>query len=136
MIPKRRTRPKMMPPKEDAPIRCQSHLKWVRGHECAVAGAAVICMGRIEAHHLQSFRAIEGGMGMKVGDDKCVPLCSGHHDSVHTLGQPAFERHYKTNLEATAADLWRTSPHGRAWRLQHEQADAPQGTTQTPQARK
>lgn len=116
--------------RESSVVRCQGHLKYVRGFECCVAGkdAAMrapnfggkpphVCEGKMEAHHLQSYRAIEGGMGMKVGDDKCVPLCGHAHQLIHTIGQSAFSKRYDVNLEHVAADLWRRSPH----RIKYEQ---------------
>lgn len=135
MIPKRRTRPKMGVRQPDV-VRCAGHLKWVRGHECLIAPKNLStlhqCSGRIEAHHLQSFRAIEGGMGMKVGDDKCVPLCSNAHRAIHAVGQPAFERSHVLDLERIAAGLWKASPHGRAWRQQHAESEPRRAST--PQA--
>lgn len=132
MIPKRRKKP-LMGLRESSIVRCQSHLKWVRGHECCVAGKfgtlrapafgglpAHVCEGRMEAHHLQSYRAIEGGMGLKVGDDKAVPLCSIAHNLIHQIGQSAFSKRYNLNLEHTAAELWLRSPHGQKYRYEHE----------------
>lgn len=102
---------------------CAGHLKWVRGHECCIApkNAAAIhqCSGKMEAHHVQSYRAIEGGMGMKVGDDKVVPLCSNAHWAVHAVGQRAFEIANGVDLEKVAAELWRISPHGVKYRQEH-----------------
>lgn len=121
MIPKRRKREKMMAPKEDAAIRCPGQGQWVRGHECAAAGRRVIsplgrdlgihkCMGRMEAHHAKTRGA--GG-----GDDKQVPLCSlahkQHHDGC-TFG---------IDFEKLAAELWRVSPHGKKYRLEHSEPD-------------
>lgn len=124
MIPKRRKRPKMMAPKESAPISCEGHKKWVRGHECLCVGKmdrvivgddyALVphqCMGRMEAHHVVS----EGAGG---GDEQVVPLCSKAHADGHRMGWETFQQRYRLELAATAADLWEQSPHGRRYRLQ------------------
>lgn len=123
IIPKRKKRARMGL-RESSVVRCPGHLKWVRGHECCIAGVPGtmrapnfggkpphVCEGKIEAHHLQSYRAIEGGMGMKVGDDKTAPLCGSAHQLIHSIGQMAFEKRYDTNLEHVAAELWVKSPH-------------------------
>lgn len=102
--------------REDSRVASLGHCQWVRGHDCTIAGKpGHECLGRIEAHHLQSYRAIEGGMGRKVGDDKAVPLCSAAHMSVHGLGQPQFEKAHKVDLEKIAAELWKRSPHRVKW---------------------
>lgn len=113
-LPKRKKRSRMGL-RESSVVRCPGHLKWVRGHECACAGHFIQCNGRINAHHVQSYRAIEGGMGMKVGDDRTVSLCALHHADVHNVGQTIFEKTYDVNLEKTAAELWAKSPHRRVW---------------------
>lgn len=125
MIPKRRTRPKMMAPKEDAPIKCAGHLKWVRGHECTIAGKSRnafvsgfigperhVCEGRIEAHHTPTRGA--GG-----GDDSVVPLCSYAHAILDSPGwsERRLEQEYRVDLRATALALWKASPH----RIKYEQ---------------
>jgi hypothetical protein len=118
VIPKRRTRPRMMAPKEDAPIKCPGHMKWVRGHECLAAGKLGVgplgtgigyheCEGRIEAHHVTSRGA--GG-----GDEQVVPLCSLAHKNVHD--GCCFEM----NMRATAIALWNASPHGKQYRMQEQ----------------
>lgn len=119
--------------RESSIIRCPGHLKFVRGFECCIAGKPGImrapdfggkpphvCEGKIEAHHLQSYRAIEGGMGLKVGDDKCIPLCGAAHQLIHTIGQSAFSKRYDVNLEHFAAKFWETSPQGRKWRVEQQ----------------
>lgn len=114
MIPKRRTRPRMMAPKEDAPIVCTGHGKWVRGHECCVAGLITInalgtvigphvCKGRIESHHVKTRGA--GG-----GDEQQVPMCSLAHES-HHKGH-VFRG---IDLALLAKRLWQTSPHRVAY---------------------
>ncbi len=132
MMLRRKKRPKMGL-RESSLVRSPGHLKWVRGHECCIAGkqgamrapnfggtGPHICEGRMEAHHLQSYRAIEGGMGLKVGDDKAVPLCSRAHKLIHDIGQSAFSKRYDLNLEQHAAKLWTASAHRRKWEARNE----------------
>lgn len=111
MIPKRRTRPRMMAPKEDAPISCPGHCKWVRlTFECAALGRVVIgplgtyagnheCQGKMEAHHVKTRGA--GG-----GDEQVIPFCSlahkNHHDGCTFVG---------LDQATMGADLWKQSPH-------------------------
>lgn len=117
MTPKRRTRPRMMAPKEDAPIRCQSHLKWVRGFACSCSEIDPAgCDGKIEAAHVR--RGTDGGIGSKPGDNWTLPLCSGHHAEQHRIGEQSFEKKYRLSMKQIAERLWRLSPH----RLRHERS--------------
>lgn len=122
MWPKRKDRVRSGIRDDDGPIRCPGHLKWVRGHACSIDSKCTgteqhFCQGRIESHHLQSYRAIEGGMGLKVGDDKTVSLCGKAHQDIHMLGHSAFCKLWNVDLERIASDLWKASPH----RLSYEQ---------------
>lgn len=116
-IPKRRKAPRMMPVKEDAPISCPGHSKFVRGFECALMGAEVTsplgtveyheCCGRMESHHVETRGA--GG-----GDEQQVPLCAKAHALVHSGYR------FKVDLALLASLLWKQSPHGQKWRREHE----------------
>lgn len=125
-IPRRRKRERMGV-RESSVVRCQGHLKWIRGLECAVAGKMTgrgvphVCDGRMEAHHVQSFHLTEGGMGMKVGDDKAIPLCSNAHQGIHSNGQATTEAIYQMDFAKLAGALWDASPHGRKYRLGEHQ---------------
>lgn len=113
---KRRKFPRMMPPKEGAPISCRGHRQWVAGHYCCIAGRVAVdgpmkgqqheCFGRIDPHHTTTVGA--GG-----GDETVVPLCRRAHDQLDSPGwsQPLFERAYQIDLAALAAKLWRESRH-------------------------
>lgn len=119
MTPGRRKRPKMGL-RCSSVVRSQGHLKNVRGRYCILFGKpGHDCTGRHHAHHVQSYRAIEGGMGMKVGDDKTVCLCDLAHEEVHRIGQDAFQKKWGTDLEAEAATAWREdADHRRKWELE------------------
>ena len=53
-------------------------MKTLRGSPCLVCGQAS------EAHHVTF--AQPKGMGMKVGDNWCVPLSHPHHMELHAFG--------------------------------------------------
>lgn len=120
MILKRLKRPKMGL-RESSVIKCPSHMKWVRGHECCISNhpwsdnlrCAHGCSGRIEAHHSTTRGA--GG-----GDETVVPLCSAAHQEGHTIGWTTFERRYRVDLTNIAQTLWAKSPHRRKWELEHQ----------------
>lgn len=116
-LPKRSKRPKMNV-RVSSVIKCPGHLKWVRGHECAIEGKMGlgplgtgighhVCEGRMEAHHAHSRGA--GG-----GDNETVPLCSKGHRNIHDGCS------FDVDLAVIAAALWAASPHRRKWELEHE----------------
>lgn len=127
----RRKRPKMGL-RESTVIRCPGHLKWVRGHECCIAGKqtgeqtedgaiyviAHVCEGKIEAHHVR-----EGdhgqGIGQKPDDSAAVPLCSLAHKRGHDKGWRTFETEWRVDLSSIAEQLWHRSPHGARYRRDH-----------------
>lgn len=122
MIPKRLKRSKMGL-RDSSVIKCAGHLKWVRGHECCIAGVFGTsdihrCFGRMEAHHSTTRGA--GG-----GDETAVPLCTAAHSIGHAIGWETFERRFRVDLEKIAAELWKQSPHGRTYRQQHTEDHGP-----------
>lgn len=125
---KRRKRQRSGIRDEDGPIRCPGHLKWVRGHECAIAnftpvGKSIhgkewsvphVCIGRIEAHHVRE--GANGGTGLKPDDSTAVPLCAHAHKRGHDKGWETFQKEWGIHLPSIAAEFWRKSPH----RLKYE----------------
>lgn len=113
-VPKRR-KPKPMGLREETRVRSESHKKWVRGHECAIAGrAGHVCGGKIEAAHVRT--GTDGAKDIKPGDNWTIPLCGmAHVPDQHQIGEAAFERKYGIDMKAIAAELWRRSPHRRKW---------------------
>ena len=92
--------------------RNPSHLKWVRGHECAIAGdSGHTCGGRIEAAHVRT--GTDGALGVKPSDRFAIPLCSVAHRAQHAIGEAAFERRWRIKMREIADDLYRRSPHRR-----------------------
>ena len=122
-LPKRRKRQRLGL-RESPQIKCPSHLKWVRGHECCVASRGIFalatgpgCSGRIEAHHVKTRGA--GG-----GDEQVVPLCSYHHARLDSPGWSSkkFEAVYMIDMREIAAGLWLKSPHRKKYEQQRERA--------------
>lgn len=111
-MPSRRKRAKMGVRVSDT-IRCESHLRWVRGHCCLIEKQHE-CSDRIEAHHV---REGHHAMGTKPDDSEAVPLCSAAHAELHNRGAQTFEKNYKLDLLKVAAELWKKSPHGISYRL-------------------
>ncbi|GAC1477368.1 MAG: hypothetical protein NVS2B1_19560 [Bradyrhizobium sp.] len=97
------------PPKHDRenPGRRPAHLAWVRSLPCSVGNAE--CSQTIHAHHVRN--GADGGMGMKPDDLYTVPLCSLHHNELHTRGRLTFEGRHQVNLRHVAAGLALRSPH-------------------------
>ncbi len=123
-LPKRR-KPLRMAHKDETVIRCPQHLQWVRGHECSIAGTVGIlgnvihkCSGNIEAAHVR--RGGNAGTGIKPGDDRAIPLCSGAHRQQHSIGELSFELCFNIHMAEIAAELWRTSPHGIKYRAKSQ----------------
>lgn len=97
-------------------VECEGHCGYVRRKFlCCLEGKAPTpCNGKRTSHHVQSFRATEGGMGMKVGDHRVVPLCDAHHiPYVHQKGQEHVERECKVSFEKIAAACWQDDTHHR-----------------------
>lgn len=113
MIPRRRKPQRSGIRAADGPLRCTAHLAWIRGCTCSTPGPD--CVLNIEAAHVR--RGQGGGMGLKPGDDRTLPLCSAHHAEQHRIGERAFERRYSIDMVEIAEALARASPH--LWRLRN-----------------
>lgn len=91
------------------------YLKWLRGRDCCIGGQ---CSGRTEACHVDY--AGGKGMGIKVADQFCVPMCGAHHGESHMAGVKTFEARHKVNLLAQAERFWshwlHHTPMGKAWK--------------------
>lgn len=107
ILPKRRKAEKH---KKAPQLRSPSHLQWVRGHECAIAGRHE-CKGRIQAAHVRN--GTDGGMGVKPSDCFVIPLCEAAHEWQHFIGEQAFELATGIKMRGVADALWRVSPHRR-----------------------
>jgi hypothetical protein len=108
------------PRKQNAPRPAwkvaEAFKQWLRGRPCMIADRGG-CWGRIEAAHVDY--AGGKGMGTKVADRFCVPMCSEHHRVQHQHGWPAFEANFKINaLEASKA-YWSAWPGRAKWEAEH-----------------
>lgn len=88
-----------------ARLRSPSHLAFVRGHQCSVAGCDQM---PIEAAHVRC--GTGGGMGMKPGDDWTISLCRVHHAEQHQIGERAFEQKHALDMKALAQAFAEASP--------------------------
>ena len=99
-------------PKREARWRSQTHLRFVRGFQCAVPG----CQGMpIEAAHVRMNSG--AGMGEKPADYRAVPLCREHHSGQHSQGERTFWKSYQAasgqDVEALIEALCNDSPKRR-----------------------
>ena len=118
---KRRKRPKMGLRKEIR-VRSVSHLRWVRGFLCLIAGNGFhVCFGKPEAHHVR--RGTDGALGIKPSDSFTVPVCSTAHREIHDKGEERFGKEYDINLLGEANKLWRMSPHRFKWEREREKVN-------------
>lgn len=109
MLPKRLPKPK----RRETVIRSPGHLRFVRSHQCSVpllTGGT--CLGSpVEAAHIR--RGTDGGVGMKPGDNWTISLCRTHHEIQHARGEADFDRVYRMDSLALAAEFWAASPARR-----------------------
>lgn len=70
------------------PIRDRQHMARVAACLCLVCGLAYP-----QCHHPRE--ALPRTMGVRVGDDTCVPLCPTHHAELHMTNNMAFWQRYK-----------------------------------------
>ena len=59
-------------------VRAKAYIKTLQGKPC------LVCKQEAEAHHVRF--AEPSAMGMKVGDNWCVPLCHTCHMQLHAFG--------------------------------------------------
>ena len=87
-------------PKEKR-LRDKAHLAFVAHQPCLVCGRRPA-----QAHHIRF--AQPRALGLKVSDEFTVPLCSGHHDSLHNTGDERawWARHGILDPLKLAARLW------------------------------
>jgi DNA recombination protein Rad52 len=90
-------------PKEKR-IRNKGHLTFVASQPCLVCGR-----NPAQAHHIRF--AQPSALGLKVSDEFTVPLCNGHHDSLHHTGDERawWARHGIIEPLKFAARLWAAS---------------------------
>lgn len=108
------TRPRHQNAPRPAHKSARGFLQWLRGRKCAADGYG-LCEGRIEAAHVD--HAGGKGVGLKVADRHCIPLCEGHHRRQHNRGWRTFEAECLAGKSAVAmADAyWEAWPGRAAW---------------------
>jgi hypothetical protein len=96
---------------KDKRIRDREHLAFVASQPCLVCGRRPA-----QAHHIRF--AQPRALGLKVSDEFTVPLCNGHHDSLHQTGDERawWARHGILDPLMLANRLWAVSHqgHGRS----------------------
>ena len=60
-------------------LRNKAYLRWLRDQPCALCGQE-----RTEYLDVVPAHASGGGIGIKAGDDTCIPLCVRHHSLEHS----------------------------------------------------
>ena len=90
-------------PKEQR-VRDKAHLAFVGNEPCLVCGRRPA-----QAHHIRF--AQPSALGLKVSDEFTVPLCNGHHDSLHHTGDERawWARHGILDPLKLASRLWEAS---------------------------
>lgn len=115
----RKKKRERMDVREEPWIRCPAHLAYVRRvYECSASGRpGHVCQGRMEAHHVRL--GSDGAGSVKPSDSFAIPTCSGFHSEIHNQGEATTQAKHKLDFLAIAAEAWRRSPHGIAWRRDH-----------------
>src|ERR1700680_3902897 len=82
----------------------KAHLAFVANQPCLVCGRRPA-----QAHHIRF--AQPRALGLKVSDEFTVPLCNGHHDSLHQTGDERawWARHGILDPLQLANRLWAAS---------------------------
>ena len=93
---------------KDKRIRDRAHLAFVADQPCLVCGRRPA-----QAHHIRF--AQSRALGLKVSDEFTVPLCNGHHDSLHQTGDERawWARHGILDPLMLANRLWAASHRER-----------------------
>jgi hypothetical protein len=91
----------------------EAYKQWLRGRPCAMASLGC-CMGPMVAAHVD--HAGGKGMGTKVADRHCIPLCDTHHTIQHRAGWRTFEKNLPGRDAVRLAETyWRAWPGRKAW---------------------
>jgi len=104
----KKARPKPLVPKAlgvrldegKGPVRDGAHMSRVAGQRCLVCN-----MPHPQVHHIRE--CFPRTMGVKVGDDKTVPLCVTHHAELHMTNNAAFWTRYGVDAVRWADNFYR-----------------------------
>jgi hypothetical protein len=95
--------------------RAPGFLQWLRGRPCLLVDKGG-CEGKMEAAHVDY--AGGKGIGTKVHDKHCIPLCSEHHRVQHAWGWDTFEGNFGMgpgDAAQAAEAYWNAWPGRVAW---------------------
>lgn len=101
--------------KADFFLRAPQFRQWLRGRLCLLADKGG-CGGTMVAAHVDY--AGGKGVGIKVHDKHCIPLCDDHHKAQHSWGWDTFEENFKLGIGGAAlaaAAYWNAWPGRKAW---------------------
>lgn len=94
------------------PIRSPKHLAFVRTKPCMIVNdEGENCNGQARSHHL-TFLKGKRGIGQKVSDEWCIPICDKHHYHLHYIGEKFFWGSHGFTLDKIinyAIELWEKS---------------------------
>lgn len=93
-------------------LRAPGFRQWLRGRPCRLAEHGG-CEGKIECCHVDY--AGDKGMGRKVHDRHCIPMCAEHHRCQTAWGWPRFEANFKIDALSDSAAYWAAWPGRHAW---------------------
>lgn len=93
------------------PLRDPEHLVRVRSLACIICG-----WDATEAHHIRE--CFPRSMGVRIGDDKTLPMCRKHHNELHRSSRTFWEGRAHVPVDFAAAlyaeTLARRNREGRA----------------------
>jgi hypothetical protein len=104
--------------------RCEPFLKWLRGRTCflALQSGSHECFGKVRSCHYDPWG--DKGMGTKVSDNACLPMCDGAHSEQHNIGWPKFEAQHKFDGRHVITAYWLQwrdgTSMGAAWKKKQE----------------
>lgn len=104
--------------------RVPGFLQWERGRECFIAlqDPTHVCVGKVRACHFDPWG--DKGMGTKVSDNACLPMCDGAHDEQHRIGWPRFEAKHNFDGRNVVTHYWlqwlNGTAMGAAWKAKQD----------------
>lgn len=91
---------------DKGPIRDRQHMGRLSSLSCLVCG-----LGHPQIHHIRE--CFQRTMGVRVGDDKTVPLCATHHAELHLTNNATFWERYKIDPVERAEQFYAETLRGR-----------------------
>jgi len=89
-------------------------LQWLRGRPCSLERHPNhVCEGPVVAAHVD--HGGDKGMGTKVSDKFCIPMCDAAHRLQHTVGWRTFETRFGFSALEYARQYWTRWPGRSKW---------------------